>query len=166
MDDLKIREAAAIAAALLLARLAQLRFERDPDAPVLPFGRYLHARDAGLLLVPSIGTAERDLGEIGAAMTALGCDALVTRAGGRGVDNVRFQVGLHGEELFWTAPLRLWLGAGAPAHFTPDEPGDTTFALLRVGLRGCEVPPWDDEVDREAGLALGRDELARVLEGR
>ena len=48
-------EAAAIAAALMVARLAGLRFERDLDTSMLmpSVGNYLHARTARLVLVPS-----------------------------------------------------------------------------------------------------------------
>ena len=160
----KIKEAAAIAAALMLARMAHLRFERDPDAPVLPLRHYLHARGASLLLVPAVTKPCREL--VDEAVLAHDADALVIRAAGREAADLSFGVVLRGQRLFRAAPLRLWLGAGAAAHLVPDDPADTGFALLRVGLRGCEVPPWDDERDREAGLALGLAELTRSLEGR
>ncbi|WP_174278313.1 hypothetical protein [Sphingomonas bacterium] len=163
MED-KTREAAAITVALMLARMAGLRFERDPNAPVIPLRHYLHAQAASLLLVPAVATPCRDL--LNEAVQAHDADALVIRAAGRDAADLSFGVVLRGQRLFRAAPLRLWLGAGAPAHLVPDDPADTSFALLRVGLRGCEVPPWDDERDRAAGLALGLAELTRVLEGR
>lgn len=160
----KTCEAAAIAATLMLAQLAELRFKRDPDAPVMPLRHYLHARTARLLLVPAVRTPSRDL--VDEAVLAHDADALIVRAAGRGAGDISFGVTMCASRLFRAAPLRLWLGAGAAAHLVPNDPADTAFALLRIGLRACEVPPWDDERDRQGGLALGTAELTRVLEGR
>lgn len=160
----KTREAAAIMAALMLARLAHLRFDCDVARPVLPLHGYLHASAAKLMLVPAISAPADEL--LDDAVTALGADALVVHAAGRDAADINFKAVMRGAKLFRTARLRLWLGSGAPAHFIPDDPTDTSIALLRVGLRGCEVPPWNDEDDRRAGLALGLAELTRVLEGR
>ncbi|MFS0773017.1 hypothetical protein [Sphingomonas sp. 1P08PE] len=157
------REAAAIAAALMVARLARLRFDRQPDGPTLPLGNYLLADDARLLLVPSVGESNTDADAVRAAMHQLGHDALMVRAGGRRPQDIRFQVGLSQPTTFWSAPLRLWIGGDAPAHFIADEREDTAFALLRAGLRGCEVAPWSSEADRAAGLLLGNCLLADVL---
>ena len=161
----KTCEAAAIAAALMLAQMAKLRFERDPEAPVSRLRRYLHAPAARLLLVPAVETPCRDL--VDEAVLAHDADALIVRAAGRKAGDLSFGVVLRQPpHLFHAASLRLWLGAAAAAHLVPDDPADTTVALLRLGLRPCEVPPWDDERDRQAGLALGLTELTRVLEGR
>ena len=84
MTDVKTREAAAIAAALLLARLAQLRFAREPDAPMPPFGNCLRSTAAHLLLVPSVAPVRSDNAAIGAAADQLGYDALVMRVVGSG----------------------------------------------------------------------------------
>lgn len=163
MTDYKIREAAAIAAALMLARMAQLRFLRDPRAPMMPLGSYLHAPAVNLLLVPSITEPSREL--VDDAVLALDADALVVCAARRDASSITFNAVLRGLRPFRVSSMRLWLGAGAAAHFLPDDPADPCVALLRAGLRGCEVRPWDDEADREAGLALGRQELTRGLEG-
>ena len=162
MED-KTREAAAITVALMLARMAGLRFERDPDASVVALRHYLHAQAASLLLVPAVATPCREL--VDEAVLAHDADALVIRPAGRNAADLSFGVVLRQQPSFRAAPLRLWLGAGAPAHLVPDDPAETSVALLRVGLRGCEVPPWDDEQDRAAGLALGLAELTRVLDG-
>jgi hypothetical protein len=159
-------EAAAIAAALMVARLAALRFEPDLDVPMSRVRNYLHARTARLLLVPSIVSDGSDVADVGEVMAAFGCDALVGRADGADTTSVRFTVGLHGHRLFWSMPARLWLGAGAPAHFVPNHPDDTVFALFSVGLRGCEVPPWSSDEEREDGFALGADALAALMAGR
>jgi hypothetical protein len=159
-------EAAAIAAALMVARLAALRFEPDLDVPMSRVRNYLHARTARLLLVPSIVSDGSDVADVGEVITAFGCDALVGRADGADTTSVRFTVGLHGHRLFWSMPARLWLGAGAPAHFVPNHPDDTVFALFSVGLRGCEVPPWSSDEEREDGFALGADALAALMAGR
>jgi hypothetical protein len=159
-------EAAAIAAALMVARLAALRFEPDLDVPMSRVRNYLHARTARLLLVPSIVSDGSDVADVGEVMAAFGCDALVGRADGADTTSVRFTVGLHRHRLFWSMPARLWLGAGAPAHFVPNHPGDTVFALFSVGLRGCEVPPWSSDEEREDGFALGADALAALMAGR
>lgn len=161
----KICEAAAIAAVLMLARMAELRFERDPEVRVSPLRQYLHAPAARLLLVPAVAMPCRDL--VDEAVLAHDADALIVQAAGRDAGDLSFGVVLRQPpRLFHAAPLRLWLGAGAAAHLVPEDPADTVVALLRVGLRACEVPPWDDERDRQAGLALGLAELTRVLEGR
>ena len=161
----KTCEAAAIAAALMLAEMAALRFERDPKAPTTPLRHYLHAPAARLLLVPAVEAPCHDL--VDEAVLAHDADALIARATGRNASDLSFGVVLrHPPRLFHAAPLKLWLGAGAAAHFVPDDPAETSIALLRVGLRACEVPPWDDEHDRQGGLALGLAELTRVLEGR
>ena len=161
----KTCEAAAIAAVLMLAQMAKLRFERDPSAPVAPLRRYLHAPAVRLLLVPAVETPCRDL--VDEAVLAHDADALIVGAAGRDAGDLSFGVVLrHPPCLFHAAPLKLWLGAGAAAHLVPDDPADAVIALLRVGLRACEVPPWDDERDRQGGLALGLTELTRVLEGR
>ena len=161
-------EAAAIAAALMVARLAGLRFERDLDTSMLmpSVGNYLHARTARLVLVPSTVSNGSDVAAVGEVMAAFGCDALVARADGADAASVRFTIGLHGHRLFWSAPAKLWLGAGAPAHFVPNHPVDTVFALFSVGLRGCEVPPWSSDEEREDGFALGADALAPLMAGR
>lgn len=159
-------EAAAIAAALMVARLAALRFEPDVDVPMLKVRNYLHARTARLLLVPSTLSDGSDAAAVGEVMAAFGCDALVARADGADARRARFTVGLHGHRLFWSAPTRLWLGAAAPAHFVPNHPDDTVFALFSVGLRGCEVPPWSSDEEREDGFALGADALAALMAGR
>ena len=155
--------AAAIAAALMVARLAALRFEPDLDVPMSRVRNYLHARTARLLLLPSIVSDGSDVADVGEVMAAFGCDALVGRADGADTTSVRFTVGLHGHRLFWSMPARLWLVAGAPAHFVPNHPDDTVFALFSVGLRGCEVPPWSSDEDRDDGFALGADALAALM---
>ena len=166
MHDNKTREAAAIVAALLLARLAQLRFERDPDAPMLPFGNYLQAPAAHLLLVPSVARAGSDNAPISAAAEQLGYDARGGRAGGRDPGDISFDVVLADEPAAWTMPLQLWVGAEGAAHLVLDIPDTTSFALLPSGLRGCKSPPWSNHLERDAGLQRGRRELARVLEVR
>jgi hypothetical protein len=91
-------EAAAIAAALMVARLAGLRFERDLDTsmPMPSVGNYLHARTARLVLVPSTVSNGSDVAAVGEVMAAFGCDALVARADGADAASVRFTIGLHG----------------------------------------------------------------------
>jgi hypothetical protein len=156
-------EAAAIAAALMVARLAALRFEPDLDVPMLKVRNYLYARTARLLLVPSTLSDGSDAAVVGEVMAAFGCDALVARVDGADATSARFTVGLHGHRLFWSATARLWLGAGAPAHFVPSHPDDTVFALFSVGLRGCDVPPWSSDEDCDDGFALGADALAALM---
>lgn len=159
------REAAAIAAALMVARLARLRFDRQPDGPTLPLGNYLLAGDARLLLVPSVGESSTDTEAVRPAMHQPGHDALIVRASGGRPQDIRFQVGLARSTTFWSAPLRLWIGGDAPAHFIADEREDTAFVLLRAGMHGCEVALWSSEADRTAGLLLGNCLLADVLGG-
>lgn len=165
MTDIKTREAAAIAAALLLARLAHLRFDCDPSAPMLPFRNYLHASGARLLLVPSIERAGDDNAVIGAAVQRLGHDALVVRAAGRAAADIRCEVALATEQPICSAPLQLWLGAGGSVHLVAEQMDATSYELSAYGLRGRKSPPWTGGADREAGLLRGRLAFARVLEG-
>jgi hypothetical protein len=164
MTDIKTREAAAIAAALLLARLAQLRFARNSNAPVCPPAHYLHSGAAQLLLVPCVEEPRRD--QLDEAMTAHDADALLVQAIGRNAEDIGFRAVMRAPLPFWSEPASLWLGGDAPAHLVPASGTGPVFALMHVGLRGCEVQPWVDEADRDAGLELGRRELVRVLEGR
>ena len=166
MIDTKTREAAAIAAALLLARLAPLRFERDAALPTLTFGNYLHAGAARLLLVPSIEAAGSDNAAIGAAVEAFGQDALVVRAGGAEAADVSFDVLLAAQPGAWSTPLRLWLGEDGAVHLALDAPGTTAYALTRFGLNASSITPWGSRAGRDAGFERGQSELARVLEGR
>lgn len=156
-------EVAAIAAALMVARLAALRFEPDLEVPMSKVRNYLYARTARLQLVPSTLSDGSDVAAVGEVMAAFGCDALVARADGADAASVRFTIGLHGHRLFWSAPARLWLGAGAPPYFVPNHPDDTVFALFSIGLRGCEVPPWSSHEDRDDGCALGVDALTALM---
>lgn len=166
MTDKQPREAAAIAAALLVARLAGWRFERDRYAPVLPVTNCLHARAAHLLLVPSVAPVGSDNAVIAAAAERLGCDALVVRAAGRDPADISFDVVLAGEPGAWSTPLALWVDADGAAHLVLDAPDTTSVELLPTGLRGRKSPPWSSDAEREAGLRRGQAELARVLEGR
>ncbi|WP_174279100.1 hypothetical protein, partial [Sphingomonas bacterium] len=112
MED-ETREAAAIVVALMLARMAGLRFERDPGAPVMPLRHYLHAQAASLLLLPAVATPCREL--VNEAVLAHDADALIVRAATRSAADLSFGVVLRGQQMFRAAPLRLWLGAGAAA---------------------------------------------------
>ena len=165
MTDTKTREAVAITAALLLARLAQLRFDSDPGAPMLPFRNYLYADSAGLLLVPTIEPVGRDNAMIDAAVELHGHDALVVRAAGRDPTDITFDVVLAGEPTAWSTPLSLWLSASGAVYLLLNVPDTTIFALQRTGLRDCKSPPWVDDIERVAGLLRGQRELTRALEG-
>jgi hypothetical protein len=161
---IKTLEAVAIAAALTPARLAGLRFPVDPDAGPMPATRlrhYLHAPAARLLIVPAIAPpARRDVEDL---VRAYDTDALVALASPNGVDDITFAVMLAGNDPVYSSGLNLFLGAGASCHFVPPEPSRTSFALLPVGLRGCECAPWDSEMDRRAGLADGRAFLSGIF---
>ena len=163
---IKTLEAVAIAAALTPARLAGLRFPVDPDAGPMPVTRlrhYLHASAARLLIVPAIvPPARRDVEEL---IRAYDTDVLIALASRDSVDDITFAVMLAGKDSVYSSGLKLFLGAGASCHFVPPEPGKTSFALLPVGLRGCECAPWDSEVDRLAGLADGRALLSGIFAG-
>jgi len=163
---IKTLEAVAIAAALTPARLAGLRFPVDLDAGSIPATRlrhYLHAAAARLLIIPPIAPpARQDVEEL---VRAYDTDVLIALASRHNVDGITFAVMLAGNEPVYISGLSLFLGAGAPSHFVPPEPGGTSFALLSVGLRGCECAPWDSEVDRRAGLADGRTLLSGIFAG-
>ncbi|HIV78594.1 MAG TPA: hypothetical protein H9899_13825 [Candidatus Sphingomonas excrementigallinarum] len=163
---IKTLEAVAIAAALTPARLAGLRFPVDPDAGSMPATRlrhYLHAAAARLVIVPAIvPPARRDVAEL---VRAYDADALVALASPNGVDDITFAVMLAGNDPVYSSGLSLFLGAGASCYFVAPEPGSTCFALLPVGLRGCECAPWDSEVDRRAELADGRALLSGIFPG-
>jgi hypothetical protein len=163
---IKTLEAVAIAAALTPARLAGLRFPVDPEAGLVPATRlrhYLHAAAARLLIVPAITPpSRRDVEEL---VRAFETDALIALASRNRVDDITFAVMLAGDTPIYSSGLNLFMGAGASCHFVPPEPGSTSFALLPVGLRGCECPPWDSEADRRAGLADGRALLSGIVAG-
>lgn len=163
---IKTLEAVAIAAALTPARLAGLRFPVDPDAGPMPATRlrhYLHASAASLLIVPAIvPPARRDVAEL---VRAYDTDVLIALASRDSVDDIAFAVMLAGNDPVYSSGLNLFLGAGASCHFVPPEPGRTSFALLPVGLRGCECAPWDSEMDRRAGLADGRALMSGIFAG-
>jgi hypothetical protein len=164
---IKTLEAVAIAAALTPARLAGLRFPVDSDAGPMPATRlrhYLHASAARLLIVPAIvPPTRRDVEEL---VRAYDTDVLIALASRDSVDDITFAVMLAGNDPVYSSGLSLFLGAEAPSHFVPPEPGNTSFALLPVGLRGCECAPWDSEVDRRAGLADGRALLSDIFAGK
>ena len=164
--SIKTLEAVAVATALTLARLARLRFPVDAEAGRVPATRprhYLHAGAARLLIVPAIAPpARQDVEEL---VRAYDADALVALATQDSVDDITFAVMLAGDTPFYSSGLKLFLGAGASCHFVPPEPGSTSFALLPVGLRGCDCAPWDSEVDRRAGLADGRVLLSGIVAG-
>ncbi|WP_322965978.1 hypothetical protein [Sphingomonas fuzhouensis] len=163
---IKTLEAVAIAAALTPARLAGLRFPVDPDAGSIPATRlrhYVHASAASLLVVPAIvPPAPRDVAGL---VRAYDTDVLIALASRDSIDDITFAVMLAGNDPVYSSGLNLFLGSGASCHFVPPEPGSTCFALLPVGLRGCECAPWDSEVDWRAGLADGRALLSGIFAG-
>lgn len=116
MMNKEIREAAAIAAVLMLARLVETRCQQEPGMPLLPFGNFLRSGAARLLLVPTIDDQQAD--KLLEAMQTHRCDALVVRADSDG--GMRFRVGLRATRPFISGSLWLWLGTGAAVHLVSD----------------------------------------------